>query len=83
MTAKLGLSRVVTRHLALILFVPWAVYVYRDVFPLMTFTLSPVDGADGALFWSKFAVLTFVAVVVPLLIPRQYIPIDPKVSALK
>ncbi|KAI0932659.1 hypothetical protein AcW1_000282 [Taiwanofungus camphoratus] len=77
-TAKLGLSRVVTRHLALILFVPWAVYVYRDVFPLMTFTLSPVDGADGALFWSKFAVLTFVAVVVPLLIPRQYIPIDPK-----
>ncbi|KAH9951515.1 hypothetical protein B0H21DRAFT_775731 [Amylocystis lapponica] len=77
-TAKACLGRLVTRHLAVLLLITWAVYVYRDLWPLATFTLTPVDTAEGPLFWTKFAILTFAAVVVPLLVPRQYIPVDPK-----
>lgn len=61
------------------LLVVWGVYAYRDVWPLLTYTLDPVDGSEGWLIWTKIGVLSYAAVVVPLLIPRQYIPVDPSV----
>lgn len=61
------------------LLVVWGVYAYRDVWPLLTYTLDPVDGSEGWLIWTKIGVLSYAAVVVPLLIPRQYIPVDPLV----
>lgn len=70
----------VVRHLALVAFVLWSVFAYRDFWPLATFTLRPADEAEGWLIWTKLALLSFVAVVVPLMVPRQYIPIDPQVS---
>lgn len=79
MTAKPWLSRLISRHLALVLFLSWAVYVYRDIWPLATFTLAPVDAAEGGILWVKIALLTVAAVVVPLCMPRQYIPLNPKV----
>ena len=57
----------------------FSVYAYRNIWPLLTFTLSPADAYEGALLWVKIGLLTFAAIVVPLLVPRQYIPIDPKV----
>ncbi|KAI0918361.1 hypothetical protein AcV5_002367 [Taiwanofungus camphoratus] len=78
MAAKPWLSRLVSRHLALVLFLSWAVYVYRDIWPLATFTLAPVDAAEGGILWAKIGLLTAAAVVVPLCMPRQYIPLDPK-----
>ena len=44
---------------------------------------QPEDAAEGALLWVKYSLLTFVAVVVPLLKPREYRPVDPEVCALK
>ena len=73
------LSNVFTRHLVVILLSVWAIYVYRDLWPLATFTLQPADAAEGVLLWVKLWVLTFAAGVIPLLIPRSYIPVDAKV----
>ncbi|KDR83119.1 hypothetical protein GALMADRAFT_238944 [Galerina marginata CBS 339.88] len=67
-----------TRHTNIILLSALTVYLYRDVWPLATFTKVPMDLSEGRLLWAKLAVLTFTALVVPLFIPRQYVPIDPK-----
>ncbi|KAI0697137.1 multidrug resistance-associated ABC transporter [Cytidiella melzeri] len=77
-TVNPAFGRVVVRHLALVSFALWAVFAYRDLWPLATFTLQPLDSAEGWLIWTKIGILTFVAVVVPLFVPRQYIPLDPK-----
>ena len=56
--------------------------MYRDLWPLATFTLRPLDEAMGPLLWAEFFVLTIAGVIVPLLVPRQYVPVDIKVSFL-
>lgn len=63
------------------LFVTWAVYVYRDIWPLATYYLTPAD-VPNSFFWASFSVLTAAAAVVPLIIPRKYIPFNPKVCFL-
>ncbi|KAJ7236948.1 P-loop containing nucleoside triphosphate hydrolase protein [Mycena rebaudengoi] len=60
-----------------VLFVAFAVYVYRDVFPLATFTRVPEDLHEGPILWAKKSLLFATAIVVPLFTPRQYIPVDP------
>lgn len=32
--------------------------------------------------WAKIGVLTFVAIVIPIIVPRQYVPLDPKVRSI-
>ncbi|KAF8803435.1 multidrug resistance-associated ABC transporter [Phlegmacium glaucopus] len=71
-------SRSVTRHNNSILFVALSVYVYRDIWPLATYTQKPVDLSEGTLLWIKVIVLFITAAVIPLLVPRQYVPVDPK-----
>ncbi|PCH35576.1 hypothetical protein WOLCODRAFT_80373 [Wolfiporia cocos MD-104 SS10] len=68
----------VVRHLNAVLLSALAIYVYRDVWPLITYTLVPLDADLDRLLWYKIGVLTVAAVVVPLLIPRRYIPFDPE-----
>lgn len=72
-------SALFARHLAAVLLFTWAVYAYRDLWPLATFNLQPAD-PQGPLLWAKVAVLTLAAIVVPMIAPREYIPVDPKVS---
>lgn len=67
-------------HLSLVTFTILAVYAYRDIWPLMTFTLQPKDGAEGDLLWAKVALLAFVGVFLPLFEPYPYVPYDPAVS---
>lgn len=59
----------------------WAVYAYRDLWPLATCYLAPADEGN-ALLWTKFALLTVAAVVVPLTLPRKYVPCNPQVRLL-
>ena len=68
-----------TRHNNLVLFITLVVYIYRDVWPLATYTEIPLDESEGALLWTKLVVLFTTAVIIPLVIPRQYVPVDPKV----
>lgn len=67
-------------HANTVLIPTWTVYVYRDVLPLTTYTLSPADAAEGGIIWVKILILTYVSVIIPLVIPRQFIPADPKVE---
>ncbi|PPR08265.1 hypothetical protein CVT24_001158 [Panaeolus cyanescens] len=69
---------IASRSLAVVLFVIWIVYAYRDIYPLATFTLNPQDAGEGAILWYKIGILSFAAILVPLLVPRTYVPVDPK-----
>ncbi|KAJ7729547.1 hypothetical protein DFH07DRAFT_850204 [Mycena maculata] len=71
-------SRVLIKHVNTVLLCALGVYFYRDAFPLATFTRVPMDLAEGRLLWAKIIILFAVAAVVPLFVPRQYIPVDPK-----
>ncbi|OJT02282.1 ATP-binding cassette transporter abc4 [Trametes pubescens] len=65
-------------HASLLLAVAWCVYLYRDVWPLATFTESPADLGEGSILWVKVALLFLGGVVIPLLAPRKYTPLDAK-----
>lgn len=80
--AKPRWSKVVTRHLNLLLVVTFGVYFYRNLFPLATYNRLPFDRAEGWIIWTKIAALIITGLAIPLVIPRQYVPIDPKVLAL-
>ncbi|GJE96044.1 multidrug resistance-associated ABC transporter [Phanerochaete sordida] len=67
-----------SRHLTLVTLAIFAVYAYRDLWPLMTFNARPADGAEGALLWIKISLAAFAGVLEPLLEPYPYLPLDPK-----
>ncbi|KZV74802.1 P-loop containing nucleoside triphosphate hydrolase protein [Peniophora sp. CONT] len=71
-------SRAAASHLTLITLVAFTVYAIRDIWPLVTYERSPVDGVEGRILWAKIAFLAALGVVLPLIEPRQYVPQDPK-----
>jgi hypothetical protein len=74
-------ATIITRHLNTVLLTFFGVYVYRDIYPLITFDQVPADKAEGAILWAKLGTLFVGAVAIPLAIPRRYVPADPRVSA--
>ncbi|KZV59749.1 P-loop containing nucleoside triphosphate hydrolase protein [Peniophora sp. CONT] len=72
------LSNIAAPHLVLILLASCTVYGFRDIWPLMTYTLQPLDVEDGVLMWTKIALLAVAGIIIPLIVPRQYIPLDPE-----
>lgn len=76
------MSTTLVRHLNCVLVTFWAVYAYRDLWPLATFTLHPLDIAEGALLWVKLSLLSIASILVPILIPQRYVPLDPEVRPL-
>ena len=74
-------SLALSPHLTLISLAVFSVYAYRDLWPLMTYTLRPIDRAEGNLLWIKVALSAWAGVLGPLLEPYPYIPIHPQVSA--
>lgn len=66
-------------HTAILLLI-FAVYAYRDLWPLATYTEFPQDDTDDPIFWIKLVIIAICALGVPLFIPHKYIPVDPKVS---
>ncbi|KAG8972657.1 hypothetical protein FRC05_009668 [Tulasnella sp. 425] len=77
-TARRRLTRVVSRHLTTLLCVAWFVYAYRDLYPLATYTKHPVDAADGWRTWARVGLLTLVGAVLPLIVPRKFVPVNAK-----
>ncbi|KAF7367211.1 ATP-binding cassette transporter [Mycena sanguinolenta] len=76
--AKRRWSSIAVKHLNTLLLVTLIVYGYRDLFPLITYNRVPIDGSERWILWAKLFALLTAAVVVPLFIPRAYIPVDPK-----
>ncbi|KAI0703637.1 hypothetical protein BC835DRAFT_1262769 [Cytidiella melzeri] len=68
-------SRTLSFHFSVVVLAVFALYAYRDIWPLMTFTLRPADEAEGRVLWVKTALATL-AVVLPLFEPYPYIPVD-------
>ncbi|KAJ6578766.1 multidrug resistance-associated ABC transporter [Mycena vulgaris] len=61
------------RHLNLVLISTLGVYLYRDVLPLGTFSAT---SQDSNLAWIRIALLSVTGVIIPLLTPRRYTPVD-------
>ncbi|KAH8086646.1 hypothetical protein BXZ70DRAFT_549376 [Cristinia sonorae] len=66
------------KHICFLLGAVWLTLVYRDFWPLATFTMKPLDTDGTPFIWVELAGLTFAALFIPLTVPRQYIPYDPK-----
>lgn len=81
-STKLATSKLVTRHLVLLLTATVFVYTYRDLWPMATYTLDPIDAALSPFIWIEVTILGIAGIFVPLCIPRQYIPLDPTVNSL-
>ncbi|KAK0459012.1 uncharacterized protein EV420DRAFT_1642713 [Desarmillaria tabescens] len=77
-TASKRWSRIGIRHMNVVLLSTSAVYVYRDIAPLATFDRIPQDSWEGPLLWIKMGILLCIAILIPLTIPREYTPVDPK-----
>ncbi|KAJ3527518.1 hypothetical protein NMY22_g9759 [Coprinellus aureogranulatus] len=72
-------KRRLIRHNIAILSSELAVYAYRDLWPLATYTKQPLDlDSEGWILWAKIAALVFTAVVIPLFVPSVYTPVDPE-----
>ncbi|KAF8610181.1 P-loop containing nucleoside triphosphate hydrolase protein [Ceratobasidium sp. AG-I] len=70
------LRAVANFHLVVLLLIAFGVYAWRDLFPFATFSLHPAESAGGWLTWSRIGILTFASIVIPLSIPRTYVPLD-------
>ncbi|KAF7339970.1 ATP-binding cassette transporter [Mycena venus] len=77
-SAKRRWSQVAVKHLNTLLTVTLLIYGYRDLFPLITYHRVPLDLSEGWILWGKVIALFVAGAVVPLFIPRLYIPVDPK-----
>ncbi|KAF5311665.1 hypothetical protein D9611_009497 [Ephemerocybe angulata] len=65
-----------------VLLVELGVYVYRDVWPLARYGGELRDLSDGlGLLWARFILLALTAVVIPLIVPTVYKPLNPKDTA--
>jgi hypothetical protein len=73
------ISHLYTRYNTITLLSVLAVYSYRDLYPLATYTKQPADKEEGQILYVKLTVLCLTAVVIPLFTPRVYTPVDPKV----
>ncbi|KAF8610641.1 hypothetical protein BDV93DRAFT_484022 [Ceratobasidium sp. AG-I] len=64
-------------HLMVLLLIAFGVYAWRDIFPFATFSLIPADSAGGWSTWTRIGILMFASIVIPMSIPRPYVPLDP------
>jgi hypothetical protein len=76
--ARPSIASRASTHAGWLLFAICCAYTYRDIWPLATFTLQPKDRKEGALMWAKLGASFVGGVLVPLFVPRQYIPVDPR-----
>ncbi|CAE6514065.1 unnamed protein product [Rhizoctonia solani] len=77
LTLAQGLQIVANFHLVVLLLAAFSVQAWEYLVPLALSNQNPAD-SYGWLIWLHAGLLGFVAVVVPLWIPRLYIPLDPK-----
>lgn len=66
-------------NLTVLLILSWIVFAVRDLVPLCTFHGRPVDDNNGIL-WALIVILTIVGIVIPMIMPRQHVPLDPTVK---
>lgn len=70
------LRRKLTNHVDLLLILAFALYTYRDIWPILTYYLSPSD-VNNWVTWTRIGILGFAGVMIPLIRPRTYVPANP------
>ncbi|KDQ10123.1 hypothetical protein BOTBODRAFT_36553 [Botryobasidium botryosum FD-172 SS1] len=78
LTPKFHRWRILNHHLNTLLLAVFLIYAYRDILPLATFETVPIDTAAGWLTWVRVSVSALVGAVIPLVTPRQFVPLDPQ-----
>ncbi|TFK52961.1 P-loop containing nucleoside triphosphate hydrolase protein [Heliocybe sulcata] len=73
-----GWSKVAAQHFVVVMLLSFAVYACRDIYPLTTYTRTPIDIGEGWILWARIALLGLASVVIPLAMPRLYDPFDPE-----
>lgn len=73
-----SIVRRISVHANLVLLATGGTYLYRDVWPLLTYTLTPLDIAEGKLLWVKVVLSVYAAILAPLIEPYVYVPVDPE-----
>ncbi|KAL0950644.1 hypothetical protein HGRIS_007432 [Hohenbuehelia grisea] len=68
-------------HLSILLLLTLGTFAVRDLWPLATYSLTPRDlpphnPSNAVLLWTHIAILAVTAVVIPMLTPHVYIPVD-------
>ncbi|KAJ4491368.1 P-loop containing nucleoside triphosphate hydrolase protein [Lentinula edodes] len=72
-------SKILSIHLEVVLLTSLVVYGLNIVVPIIVSAENIVGHCEGSTqSWVKFIALLLGAVLLPLLIPRQYVPVDPK-----
>lgn len=80
-TRSSTITHIAIRHLCFVLLAAWLVFAYRDLYPLATYDHSPIDSDGGVALWVYIGILSVAAILIPLCIPRAYVPLDPKVRS--
>lgn len=65
-----------TVHVDLLLLLAFSLFAYRDIWPKLTYYLVPTD-LDNWVTWTRVGILALAAVVIPLIRPRTYVPVNP------
>lgn len=71
--------RQISRQVTILSVSLFVIYVWRDLYPFCTYELSPADDMHDWLLRSRIILLSFTAVLMPLISPREYFPLDPEV----
>lgn len=74
--AKQEWRDIASRHLAILLFVDFGVYFFLDAWPYATIHGRPYDDPSAAMTWSGFLLLFVSGVLIPLVMPRPYRPLQ-------
>ncbi|KZT60623.1 P-loop containing nucleoside triphosphate hydrolase protein [Calocera cornea HHB12733] len=61
-----------------ILLTQFLVFAWRNLLPLTMFDGVPADLDVPWLLWSRGVLVTLVGIIIPLFVPREYMPVDPK-----
>ncbi|KAF9521634.1 hypothetical protein CPB83DRAFT_865377 [Crepidotus variabilis] len=64
-------SRVAAQHAKFVLLVVLSNHIYRNIWPLATYTRHPLD--RGAFVWVNLTLLVITSVVIPLFTPRKHV----------
>lgn len=67
-------------HIRWLLFGALALFTFHDLVPLGLVHGRPVDPPDNWMTWARIALLTISALLIPLITPRTFAPVDPEVN---
>ncbi|KZO89806.1 ATP-binding cassette transporter [Calocera viscosa TUFC12733] len=73
-----NITKVFTYNAGIVLLIQCCVFSWRNFWPLMIFGGVPADSRYPGLTWTEGGFLVFAGVIIPLVIPEPYVPVDPQ-----